>query len=95
MRRSPRPETTRDRAHRGAGEFDLALADFHRAIQLDPKNAAAWAGRGEIYFRMNQYAKAIADYSRAIDLGGDRATICLDRGRAHAAAQGVGSGHRR
>src|SRR5215510_989228 len=46
---------------------DEALAEFNRAIELDPGNARAIAHRGEIYREMQRYDEALADLSRAID----------------------------
>ncbi len=51
------------------GQFDKALADFTKVIELDPKHVEAWYCRGSTYDRLGQLDRAIADYSRAIDLG--------------------------
>ncbi len=50
------------------GEYDEALADFDRAIELDEKYAWAIARRGETYRLMGKYAEALADFDRAIEL---------------------------
>ena len=38
------------------GRYDEALADFNRAIELDPGNAWDIIGRGETYRLMGRYA---------------------------------------
>ena len=48
--------------------YDEALADFSRAIELDPGNAWAIASRGETYRLMGRYDEALADFNRAIEL---------------------------
>jgi tetratricopeptide (TPR) repeat protein len=49
-------------------EFDEAIADFTKAIELNPKNPFAYVGRGEAYFNKYQYDQAISDLSKALDL---------------------------
>ena len=48
-----------------------ALADLNRAIELDPGDAQAIAGRGETYRCLERYDEAQADFSRAIELDPD------------------------
>jgi tetratricopeptide (TPR) repeat protein len=45
-----------------------ALADFNRAIDLDPDDARAISKRGETYREMGRYEEALNDFNRAIDL---------------------------
>jgi tetratricopeptide (TPR) repeat protein len=50
-------------------DLDKALADYSKAIELDPTFAAAWTNRGNVYYlHLDQLERAIADYSRAIEL---------------------------
>jgi CHAT domain-containing protein/tetratricopeptide (TPR) repeat protein len=48
-------------------DFDRALSDFNRALQLDPKYCSTYRNRGGIYLTRKQAEKAIADYKKAID----------------------------
>ena len=48
--------------------YDEALADYSRAIELDPEEAWVIASRGETYRAMGRYDQALADYDRAIEL---------------------------
>lgn len=65
------------------GNYDKALAEFDKAIDINPKNADAYAGRGQLHVFEEAYDKAIADYDRVIALTGDlqwhikRGTILL------------------
>ncbi len=50
------------------GNFDPALADFNKAIELDPKYALAYNGRGNVYDEKGNRDQAIADFTKAIEL---------------------------
>jgi tetratricopeptide (TPR) repeat protein len=63
-------------------DFDLAIADLDRAIELNPNSPAAYAGRGIAYNGKNDYQKAIADFNRAVELEPDSAAIYTGRGIA-------------
>jgi tetratricopeptide (TPR) repeat protein len=40
---------------RDKGRLDEAIAEFHKAIELDPKNAMRWSNRGYYYSKLHQY----------------------------------------
>jgi tetratricopeptide (TPR) repeat protein len=48
--------------------YDEALADFNRAIELDPDFGWAFSDRGETFRLMGRYDQALADLNRAIEL---------------------------
>jgi tetratricopeptide (TPR) repeat protein len=48
-----------------SGELDSAIADFDRAIQLDPKFTAAYIDRGIVLYRLRKFEKAFADIAQA------------------------------
>ena len=45
-----------------------AIADFNKAIQLDPNLAGAYNNRGVVYSETGKYKPAIADFNKAIQL---------------------------
>jgi tetratricopeptide (TPR) repeat protein len=59
---------------------DEAMAAFHRAIELDPSNAQAHAGRAEAYERKGDVERAIADLNEAIRLAPEMAHVYATRG---------------
>jgi tetratricopeptide (TPR) repeat protein len=84
-------------AHEERGEtfrlmerYDEALADFNRAIELDPGRTWAIAGRGETYMAMERYDEALADFNRAIELDPGYAWAIGSRGQTHLAMERYG-----
>jgi tetratricopeptide (TPR) repeat protein len=47
-------------------EYDRAIADFDKALTLNPKLATAYNGRGLVNYSKAQFAQAIVDYDKAI-----------------------------
>jgi tetratricopeptide (TPR) repeat protein len=82
MHRDPLFFVSQGADHHARGEIDRAIADYDKAIRLDPKNVAAYSGRGGAYYDKKEYDHAIADYDRAIMLG---AGAYIYRGYAYSA----------
>ena len=50
-------------------QYERAIQDYNKAIQLDPNNAEAYNNRGNAYAKgLKQYERAIQDYNKAIQL---------------------------
>jgi tetratricopeptide (TPR) repeat protein len=75
--------TFRANAFSQTGELDRALADIERAIQLDPTDAFAYGGRGDLYLVKKDYERAIADYSKMIAMEPANALPLIGRGMAY------------
>jgi tetratricopeptide (TPR) repeat protein len=54
--------------HFALKQYEQAIADYDRAIQLDPQYAQAYHKRAFAHFALKQYEQAIADYDHAIQL---------------------------
>jgi tetratricopeptide (TPR) repeat protein len=67
-------------AFRLLSRYDDALADFNRAIELDPEDAWAISLRGAIYHDLGHYDEAFADASRAVELRPKSAQYITSRG---------------
>jgi tetratricopeptide (TPR) repeat protein len=65
-----------------AGEFDKAIADFTKAIQIDPQYASAWNSRGVAWREKEDYRKAIQDYDEALRIDRRYAEAYGNRGFA-------------
>ena len=50
------------------GKTDKAIADYSKAIEIDPKYAEAYCNRGVAYGKIEQWDKAIADFNKAIEI---------------------------
>jgi tetratricopeptide (TPR) repeat protein len=59
-------------AHYALSEYDLAIADNNRALDINPKYAAAYNGRGLAYYRKGEFDKTIADMEKVVEYSTDR-----------------------
>src|SRR6266480_6216532 len=62
------------------GDLDGAIADFDRAIKLNPKDDAPYYNRAQARRLKNDTAGAIADYTKAIELGSRNPAAYNNRG---------------
>ena len=60
---------TRSFAYIRLGNYQLAVADCNRAIELDPENAQAYVNRGMAYSKLGYNERAIGSYKNAARLG--------------------------
>jgi tetratricopeptide (TPR) repeat protein len=61
-------------------DFDGAIADYTRAIGIDPQNAAAFNNRGNAYDAQGELDKARGDFDRAIELNANMLDAYMNRG---------------
>ena len=50
------------------GEYDMAIADYSKAIKLEPKTARYYYNRGLAHVGIKQFDKAIADFEEFLEL---------------------------
>lgn len=55
------------------------VADCQRALEIAPTLATAFASRGNVYFALKEYDKALEDYDRAVESGDDLAKFYSNR----------------
>ncbi len=55
-------------AHYRNGDWDQALADFDRAIRMQPRLADAYSNRGNVWQQKGELQKALFDFNQAIKL---------------------------
>jgi tetratricopeptide (TPR) repeat protein len=58
-------------------DIDRAIADYTRAIELNPNYGPAFEARGRAYARKGDYIRAIADVTRASELAPKAAAVLL------------------
>jgi lipoprotein NlpI len=66
----------------GRGDLDGAIAEFSKAIGLDPKNPLAYSARGNAKINTGELEDAIADHTKAIELDPTRRAPYINRGVA-------------
>jgi TonB family protein len=64
------------------GEYDSAVNDYNKAIELNPKDAVAYLNRGRAYHSKTNYDLAIADFAKAIEINPKDLSAYLNRGDA-------------
>ena len=70
-------------AYKNTGRYDRAIADYTKAIKLNPKHAYGYHNRGITYSDKGDYDRAIADYDKAIGLNPKYASAYFNRGVAY------------
>ena len=63
-----------------AGNYQGAIADFNKGIEIDPHNADAYYYRGNAKRDFGDYQGAIADYTKAIEINPQNAYFYEARG---------------
>lgn len=64
------------------GEFDKAMADANRAVELAPNDGNQLACRAEVHFAAGRFEQAAADDTKALLLGPQRGRYLRARGQA-------------
>jgi tetratricopeptide (TPR) repeat protein len=72
--------------YRAFGQRDRAVADFAKAIQLEPTNADAWASRASFYVKQRDWDPAIADLGKVVELKPEQANFWYQRALVRVAA---------
>jgi len=64
------------------GEYDRAIFDYSKAIEIDPNLARPYDNRGTIYMLTGDTEKACSDFVRACELGECSAYEMLEERRS-------------
>lgn len=56
-------------AYSAKGRYDEAVADFTKAVEIDPRSGLGYAGRAIAYYSLRDYGKAWGDVYKAQGLG--------------------------
>ena len=78
--------TNRGMAYTFKGDTDKALADFNKAVELDPTYAVALIDRGTAYDNKGDHAHAVVDFDAALKLDPKSADALTGRCAARAEA---------
>ncbi|MDR0305594.1 MAG: tetratricopeptide repeat protein [Chitinispirillales bacterium] len=80
---SARGHWNRGKNYSDQKDYDKAISEFTKAIQLRPNESSYRKYRGDAYHQKNDYDKAIADYAEAIRLDPKDCNSYDGRGRAY------------
>jgi serine/threonine protein kinase len=83
--RNSRAYNKRGLAHASTRNYEQAIHEYTRAIELGPLYAEAYNNRGSAYLILGSYRQAILDFSRALDLVPDFVAATINRGIAYTA----------
>jgi tetratricopeptide (TPR) repeat protein len=65
------------------GQYDQAITDYNKAIEINPRYAEAYNNRGGTYSQIGQYDQAISDCTKAIEINPRYADAYNNRGNAY------------
>jgi tetratricopeptide (TPR) repeat protein len=71
-------------------EYELAAADYERAIELDPSDPLTYSNCGSLYLERGKYDLAIADFDRALTINSNDTITRQERLNAYVAADRLG-----
>ncbi|MBV6621953.1 MAG: tetratricopeptide repeat protein [Rivularia sp. (in: Bacteria)] len=66
--------------YRNQKKWDLALADYNQAININPEDASVYINRGNLYKDKKKWDLALADYNKAIQINPENASAYNNRG---------------
>lgn len=75
----------RGHAYRDAGDTDHAIADYTKALEMQPRDEEALYARGYVRQDKGDFDRAIADYSAAIAIDGNDGDTYYGRGMSYQA----------
>lgn len=73
-------------ANLARGKLETALANFEKAIELEPNEATGYLGRANTLNTLGRWEESLYDYERALEIaeGKELANAYANRGRAYA-----------
>ena len=59
----------RGMAYRDKGQYNQAISDYNKSLEINPTFAEAYYNRGRAYYLKREYDKSLEDIKKAQDLG--------------------------
>lgn len=73
----------RGNANYKKGLYDLAISDYTKALEIDPRYADAYYNRGNAYAKKGLYDQAISEFTKALEINPRHADAYYNRGIAN------------
>jgi tetratricopeptide (TPR) repeat protein len=70
-------------SYRKLEEYGKVVADYTKAIELNPDDAVYYGNRGFSYAKLEEHEKAVEDYTKTIELRPDNAALYDNRGSSY------------
>jgi tetratricopeptide (TPR) repeat protein len=81
---SPVAYNERGQAYADRKQYEKAMIDLNRSIQLNRRFSLAYNNRGLLKNEMKEYESALDDFNQAIEIDNSNAELFVNRGKAHA-----------
>ena len=70
-------------ANDNQGNYDQAISDYTKAIEIDPNLPGVYFNRGSIYDNQGNLPQAISDYTKAIEIDPNYVSAYYDRANVY------------
>ena len=70
-------------AYAAKSQYDQAISDYTKALEINPRFAWAYYNRGNAYMRKDQYDQAISDFNKVLEINPREAQAYSRRGRCY------------
>jgi tetratricopeptide (TPR) repeat protein len=64
-------------------DYDLAIEDLTKSIELNNANASAYHSKGMVYYELEDYSQAVDNFTRAIELSQDNPVTFFNLGMSY------------
>jgi tetratricopeptide (TPR) repeat protein len=64
-------------------DYESAMSDFSRAIELNDTAASVYQGRAMLHYEMKDYTAAVDDFNKVLELGQENAAILFNLGMSY------------
>ena len=65
------------------GEYDLAIVDYNKAVELNPKSVPSYFNRARAFYFKRNFAGAVESYGKVIELTPTDSVVFYNRGVAY------------
>jgi TonB family protein len=67
----------------GKGEYDLAIVDYNKVIEMNPKSVPAYFNRARAFYIKRDFPAAVESYTKVLELTPEDSVVYYNRGVAY------------